>query len=197
MVRTSVSTLDEQAAVWMFLHDLLRSPDHAQWDHLNDKTTQQAYELLRDAIAPELPDALPLPSTYPEYEQEYLSTFEVGQPSPPCPLIESHWNHDSKSREENVLFFKRFGLTLRSSVNGPPDLLLHQLDFMRHLCNLGSEAGPDMAAQLERARSDYRTRHLAWVSSASASLTATPAAAWTRHWMSLLVACCKPVIPTT
>jgi hypothetical protein len=183
-------SLDEQAAVWMFLHDLFRSPDTAQWDHLRSDSTRQAYRILRGAFAPELPDDLPLPPTYPEYEQEYLSTFEVGQPSPPCPLIESHWNPDSKSREENVLFYKRFGLTLHSSVNGPPDLLLHQLDFMRHLCRLASSADADKTIQLDQALHDYRTRHLSWVSTASASLTTTKATAWTRDWMALLDACC-------
>jgi len=141
---------------------------------------------------------LPLPVSYEEYAEDYISTFEVGLPAPPCPLIESHWNKRDpvpKVLHENMLFYKQFGLELRSSSNETADHLRHQLEFMHHLCRTEAEAiatgQVEYVDQYARARTDYTNRHLRfWIPLAHAAIDAIKPELWCTKWMDLLSRCC-------
>jgi DMSO reductase family type II enzyme chaperone len=180
--------LREQAAGWRFFHDLLRFPSPEQWAWLHDPTVREAWRLLAGS------EELPLPQDLADYEQTYIAAFEVGLPSPPCPLIESHWNKTHPAPQilhENTLYYRRFGLQLRSSANEPADHLRHQLEFLRYLCQLEAEAheaqDPDHAAQLALARGEYLERHVrSWAPAAAAHLERLGPGEWPAEWLGLL-----------
>ncbi len=193
------TTLLEQAAAWKFFHDLFCGPSEAQWEYLNRAPVIEAWKRLASTGDRPCPAQLPLPAEYREYEQVYLSTFEVGAPHPPCPLIESHWNkrHSVPTvLRENLLFYTQFGLQLRSSVNETADHLRHQLEFLHYLCRLEAtcvdrhDRATD-ARQIAHGRQDYLERHIAsWVPAAAESLVQTAPDTWPSYWMNLLSAYC-------
>ncbi len=193
-----LDSLQEEAALWRFLHDLFRSPSPKQWNWLHDRRTQEAWMLLGREMGVTVPEPLPFPSSLLEYEQEYIAFFEVGIPEPPCPLLESHWNKRdplTKILHENMLFYKQFGLQLRSSAYETADHLRHQLEFMRYLCVMEIKHVP-LAEQIALAREEYRIRHLlSWIPRAAFHLESVAPDSWAAHWMSLLSACCGRVCP--
>ena len=194
------AALLEQAAAWKFLHDLFRQPGEGQWRWLNEHAVREAWGILSLAWDCQCPEALPLPADPDEYEHVYLAAFEVGTPQPPCPLIESHWNkHDTVARvlRENILFYRQFGLQLRSSANETADHLRHQLEFLHHLCRLEADclSRPDRqseASQAARGRDEYLQRRVgSWVTVAARSLAEAAPDTWPSHWMNLLSASCS------
>src|SRR3989338_320194 len=119
-----VKTLTELVAIWSFLHDLFRFPDNNQWQWLHESRVKQAWTVIRALVSAEMPNDMPLPESFEVYEQDYISAFEVGTPQPPCPLIESHWNKRDavpKILHENILFYRQFGLILRSTSSETAD----------------------------------------------------------------------------
>lgn len=195
---TQTGQLQEEAALWKFMHDLFRSPAIEQWNWLYEDRTQKAWALLVQNTGAQVPETLPFPSSPLEYEQDYIAFFEVGVPEPPCPLLESHWNKRdplTKVLHENMLFYKQFGLQLRSSGHETADHLRHQLEFMRYLCGMEIKHGP-LAEQIALARQEYRIRHLSsWIPRAALHLESAAPGSWAAQWMSLLAACCEPECP--
>jgi DMSO reductase family type II enzyme chaperone len=194
----AVTDLLEQAATWRYLHHLFRFPSPTQWSWLRGRETREAWRLLAARCkAPDTPAALRLRRSYVGYEQDFLSAFEVGAPNPPCPLIESHWNRRDpvpKVLHENMLFYKRFGLELRSSANETADHLRHQLEFLQYLCLMEARARADgseeIAAQTAWARTEYLERHVAsWVPRAQEKLGQLAPRSWPATWMRLLSSC--------
>ncbi len=192
-VRPTTEELFEAAASWRFLHDLFRLPGPDQWSWLQDPRVAEAWRILA-AEVPGLPSELPLPPDVSEYEQTWISTFDVGIGRVPCPLNESAWKKNAAAAgiiHENVLFYRAFGLDLRSATNDLPDHLRHQLEFVAHLCHL--EAGAlergdlDQAAQVAHGREDYVARHPGqWLPTAAAALGESLPGSWPAAWMALV-----------
>jgi len=190
--RTAARALEDEAAMWKYLHDLFRSPGEAQWRWLHEESTRRAFELLTAT-------ALRLPTTSAEFEQEYLAAFEVGLPHATAPLLESHWKRTEPTPRvlhQNLLFYRRFGLELRQPSADSADHLRLQLELMCHLCRLQTRAVTagkhDEAAQLARACREFAEQHLAWVSLAAAAIERVAPASWPSAWLALLASCCKP-----
>lgn len=191
--------LHEIAALWRFLHDLFRSPSPEQWAWLHEPSVQAAWSTLSGQADETISTILPLPAEFSEFEQSYIAIFDVGIPEPLCPLIESYWNkRDPVPRvlHENMLFYKHFGLELRSSANETADHLRHQLEFMHYV--YGFEARhPELTEQCRLARTDFLSRHLGyWVPMAVRKLKEFEADSWFTHWFSLLNACCEAEMNT-
>jgi DMSO reductase family type II enzyme chaperone len=186
----------EEVALWGFLHDLFRPPSEEQWNWLREEPARAAWTMLAGMVDLEVVPELPVPDTLAIFEQDYLSAFEVGLPHPPCPLIESHWNHTEsvpKVLHENTLFYHHFGLKMSASTLETADHLRFQLDFLRHLARLCAEAleqnQPDKVEQIEQARAEYLERHLAWIPEAAHACREQLANGWPVEWMTLLAAC--------
>ena len=185
----------EQALRWAFFHDLFRPPTLGQWEWLRSEAVQQAWAVLSNECTTDVPNQIPLPDTFEKFQEEYIAAFEVGAPSPPCPLIESHWNkRDSTPRilHENMLFYRRFGLELRSSANETADHLRHQLEFIHYLHDLAERYGDDpenetQASQISRAKHDFIERHvLSWIPRAATIFRDNCPNWWASDWMMLL-----------
>jgi DMSO reductase family type II enzyme chaperone len=183
---------------WKFLHDLFRPPSLAQWRWLEQDAVRQAWNHL--AVINDTADAsseLPLPGSFADFEQGYLAAFEVGLPHPPCPLIESHWNKRAPLAEvlhENQLFYRRFGLELRTPGKETADHLLHQLEFLQYLYRLEARFAPhrDKRCQIAHARQDFLKRHTGyWVPLAATALEEALPGSWPSAWMALLRSCCE------
>lgn len=189
----------EEAAAWAYWHDLFRSPCPGQWAWLTSQPAPAAWMILAGRSNIDNCLVLPLPATYDEYAVDFVSTFEVGMPQPPCPLIESHWNkRDPVPRvlHENMLYYKQFGLALRSSANETADHLRHQLEFMHYLCRKESEALAveqlEIVGQFAQARSDYVARHLGyWLPQAYTALKDELPDLWCTRWIQLLSRMCQ------
>ena len=191
-------SLVEAAAGWVFLHDLFRFPDAAQWEWLHEERVGLAWRVLSRPLNEALLPEIPLPESFDQYREEFIATFEVGMPEPPCPLIESYWNKREpvpKVLHENILFYKQFGLSLKMSANETADHLRHQLEFMHYLCRVEAErlgAGARGDAGCAAARRDFLARHLAdWTTAAAARLAERHGECWTSPWMVLLAAYCR------
>ncbi len=187
---TANSLLLEEAAIWQFMHHLFRLPDPSQWEWLGDPLTQRAWGLLASATEG-VAAKLPVPDDYAAHEVEYIAAFEVGAPSPPCPLIESHWNKDEPAPRilhENVLYYQGFGLELRSAQGETADHLRYQLEFLRHLCISEAEAtDASVAEQFALGRRDFTARRLrTWVPLAASHIREIAPDAWYTHWVLLL-----------
>ncbi len=186
----------EEAALWGFLHDLFRPPSEEQWQWLCGEPARSAWAILAGHVESEVVPALPVPETQDAFEQDFIAAFEVGLPHPPCPLIESHWNHSEsvpKVLHENTLFYQQFGLKMSASTLETADHLRFQLDFLRYLALLCVEAieqkQPDKVAQIEQARADYLERHLGWTPEAAQTCRERLPEDWPAQWMTLLAAC--------
>lgn len=194
------TTAWEEAALWGFLHDMFRPPSEEQWKWLRAESTRSVWATLVEGIECDVVPALPVPDTSAVFEQDYLSAFEVGLPHPPCPLIESHWNHSEsvpKVLHENTLFYHHFGLKMSASTLETADHLRFQLDFLRYLAMLCAEALEqeqfDKVAQIEQARADYLERHLGWVPEAAQACREHLSEGWPAQWMTLLAACVEQI----
>jgi DMSO reductase family type II enzyme chaperone len=186
----------EETALWGFLHDLFRPPSEEQWTWLSEEPARAAWTILAGLVSSEVVPELPVPDTYSVFEQDYLATFEVGLPHPPCPLIESHWNHTEsvpKVLQENTLFYRQFGLKMSESTLETADNLRFQLDFLRYLALLCAEAleleQQEKVEQIEQARTEYLKRHLGWIPEAAHTCRERLPEGWPTKWMALLAGC--------
>ena len=193
MITMNTTTSKEEALRWVFFHDLFRDPTPEQWEWLRSEAVQQAWAVLVDEYCGDIPKKMPLPDSQEQFHEEFIAAFEVGAPAPPCPLIESHWNkRDSTPRilHENMLFYRRFGLELRSSANETADHLRHQLEFVHHLYVLADRYDEDsQTSQIGMAKHDFIERHLSsWIPSAAAAFGEECPDWWASDWMTLLAA---------
>ncbi len=170
--------LREEEATWRLFHHLFRPPSPEQWAWLSLETVQDACALLAERCGSE-PAEVATPLDYDHYHEEFLATFDVGMPHPPCPLLESHWNRQESPglvRQRNMQFFEQFGLDLRSADGSPPDHLRHQLELLQYLCQLEvarrTHGMDGEVAQIARAREEYLRLHLlSWVPAAAEELS--------------------------
>jgi len=188
-------TAREAAAAWQFLHDLFRTPSPTQWSWLHEDSVKAAWGMLSEACGLQPSDILPLELTFREYEQTFLATFEVGFPVATCPLIETHWNKRGPvtgTLHENILFYKQFGLQIRSEGRESGDHVLFQTEFMHYLHTLEDESLSDPArhedaSQIRQAERDFLERHLAhWVPLAARHIESSMPQTWPARWMRLL-----------
>jgi len=186
----------EEAALWGFLHDLFRPPSEEQWRWLREDSARSAWAMLAGKAGRDVVPDLPVPDTQAAFGEDYLAAYEVGMPHPPCPLIESHWNHSEsvpKVLHENTLFYHQFGLKMSPSTLETADHLRFQLDFLRYLALLFAETleqgQHEKAAQIEQAHADYLERHLGWIPEAAQACRDQISAGWPAEWMDLLAGC--------
>jgi DMSO reductase family type II enzyme chaperone len=190
----------DRIATWKFLHDLFRAPSEPQWRWLQQEAVGQMWrQVVVRTSADDVPREIPLPRTAAAFEEDYLATFEVGLPHPPCPLIESHWNKREPLAgvlHENILFYRRFGLELSAPGKETADHLLHQLEFVQYLYHLEAtfdhDTDREKRDQIAHARRDFLERHIGyWVPVAAAALEEACPGSWALGWMSLLRSCCE------
>ena len=107
------------------------------------------------------------PATLDELRSTYISLFEAGMPRPACPLLESAYVLTRPPGEivlENKLFYKHFGLEIRS--DAAPDHLLTQLEFLSWLEYRKARCTD---AAIDLAREDFLSRRLRpWIGKAAA-----------------------------
>jgi DMSO reductase family type II enzyme chaperone len=153
-----------------FSHDLLRKPNPDQHEWLRSAECRSFWDELTAILSLDL--AFPMiPGDFQLYESQYIATFDVGQPHPPVPLIESHYNKAEpvpRILHENILFYTRFGLELREDFAESADHLLCQLSFMAHLLRLLQQHvevnNAEESAQFVHAIGDFSDRHLrSWI----------------------------------
>lgn len=170
-----IQVLQQKAAAWKFLHDLFRPPSTEQWKWLHATSTLQAWRLLAEFNRGSRGLLSLLPLDYQAYQETFLAAFEVGEPHPPCPLMESHWIKSKPASallHENLLFYSAFGLKLSGGKSETADFLSSQLEFMHYLGRLGfaaaSDGDRDRLSQIQRAEADFLNRHLlSWLSPAA------------------------------
>lgn len=104
----------------------------------------------------------------------YTSTFDVGNPSPPCPPYEGLYR-EGEDRAAIMVevsgFYRFFGLAINTADNYAelPDHLCAELEFMHFLATKEAEArtqgDEEQTKSLLRAQRDFLERHLnSWVS---------------------------------
>ncbi len=99
---------------------------------------------------------------YEDFNSEFMRLFEVGSPSPPCPLNESGYLSGQMARfKELVSFYNFFDLSV-SRAKELPDHLRIELDFMHFLTFKEVErVHSEMeAGSFARAGRDFIERHL-------------------------------------
>lgn len=159
---------DDGAAACLFVHDLLRRPDRAGWQWLEDPATAGLERRLRAELELRDPPLGRIPASLADYETEFIAAFEAGVPQPPIPLIESHYDPDHPAPEiiyENLLYYRTFGLAPPARASEAPDHLRCQLELVAHLYELEAKelrgkGDFDRLGQLRRGRRDYVARHL-------------------------------------
>jgi len=169
------------AAAFQYCHDLLRKPSRQQHAWLKSPRCRKLWDVIADSVGCTSPPPA-LPDDPQEYESRYIATFDAGMPHPPVPLIESHYNRTEPAPRllhENMLFFQRFGLRLRSDFTETPDHLLCQLSFVIHLLallqNRGHANQAEEGGQIIHAIGDYTDRHLrSWLPAAVAAAEDVP-----------------------
>lgn len=180
---TAAWTSRDMAAAVAFVHSLIRKPTPDQHVWLLSSECQELWRELCSGFDG-LPGQLDVPVEYNDYAERYIATFDVGTPTPPVPLIESHYNkRDPIPRilHENILFYRQFGLQLRDSVLESADHLRLQLEFVRHLLEYRAqfEANKQVteAGQVTQALQDYVSRHLiSWLPEAISCAEEAPLA---------------------
>lgn len=98
-----------------------------------------------------------------DHEARYIACFEVGVPTPPVPLLASHYQRREPVTaiiHEHILFYRRFGGRLAAGHLEPADHLLHELAFLVHLDDL-LLGGKIETESLLRARRDFLHRQAA------------------------------------
>ncbi|OGP29597.1 MAG: hypothetical protein A2073_05170 [Deltaproteobacteria bacterium GWC2_42_11] len=137
------------------------------WDELRKKTIELENQLKM------------VEDSYQEFDSRYTMTFDVGKPSPPCPLYEGVYRGGLQRPQllhEVLMFYKTFGLSLSEDFKELHDHLVAELEFMHFLSfkevqaeKEGVEVKPYILAE-----SDFMNRHLGlWFSDLRAVIEKT------------------------
>src|SRR5581483_8334398 len=118
----------------------------------------------------EAPEGELVPTEWPDHESRYLACFEVGLPSPPVPLLASHYQKREpvpRVIHEHILFYRRFAMPGPDRDQAPADHLVYQLAFLVHLDELLRNGRVAIESALW-ARQDFLSRHVCrWTAEAS------------------------------
>lgn len=69
---------------------------------------------------------------------DYTGLFDIGNPEPPAPLMESHYQQDKQARLRQVVtFYRTYGVI--NETEFPPDHLCVELSFLSFLASLASD----------------------------------------------------------
>ncbi|MFH1279236.1 MAG: molecular chaperone TorD family protein [Candidatus Eisenbacteria bacterium] len=187
------STAADRAAAFLFVHDLFRLPSAGQWAWIGRDETRRPWAALAEALGLPGPDEISLPSEERRYESEFISAFEAGAPTPAVPLMESHYSRRGPTGlilQENVLFYRRFGLRLKNGTTENADHLRSQLEFVAHLYRLESHelsasGSEERLGSIRRARGEFVDRHLLGWLPAAESRAAGAAPPWAAAYIAL------------
>lgn len=147
--------------VYRFCQDAMDKPSHTQYDWLNSKRFLATLKTISEQFEIRLPSNLSIPQDFETYESTYIACFDVGLPTPPVPLLSSHYNKREPvpaTIHEHVLFYKRFGVMLTEGNIEPADHLSNELAFLIRLDELLHEVEID-SESIHQARLDFLSRH--------------------------------------
>ena len=102
-----------------------------------------------------------------DFESRYINTFELGPPSPPCPIVERAYKEGGEPANllfEVTQFYRHFGLEAGQDKGLAPDHITVELDFVHFLLFKEAQAvdeGSDRQPY-QRAQKDFLHRHLSW-----------------------------------
>ncbi|HQR06024.1 MAG TPA: molecular chaperone TorD family protein [Gemmatales bacterium] len=147
--------------VYSFCLQAMDKPTRAKYDWLNSKPFRASLRSLCEQFGVSLPAMITLPQDFAAYECVYIACFDVGLPTPPVPLLSSHYNKREPvpaTIHEHVLFYKRFGTTLSEANIEPADHLSNELAFLIWLDELLHEGEIDPES-IHQARLDFLSRH--------------------------------------
>ena len=179
------------AEAFFFARDLFRPPSVQQWRFLTAPETGGAWEALARRL--DLSQVAGLPRDAVDYETSYIAAFDAGAPTPPVPLIESHYNKREpvpRILHENILFYQSFGLRLLETSNEMADHLRHQLEFVGHLYKMEAEElrgrrDSEILAQVRAGRREFIERHLmSWLPDAAERSAKAPDP-WIRNFIAM------------
>lgn len=147
--------------VYRFCLQAMDKPTHLQYDWLNSKPFRTSLKSLCEQFEVRLPSDLSMPQDFGAYESIYIACFDVGLPTPPVPLLSSHYNKREPvpaTIHEHILFYKRFGTTLAEGNIEPADHLSNELAFLIRLDELLHDGEIDPES-IHQARLDFLRRH--------------------------------------
>ena len=158
----------EDVDLYAFFRLLLEKPGPDRRSLVMDKQTSSLLSEVADYLHVADVQGVDQPASIEEAESSYLSLFEVGLPAPPCPLNESPYNRTApptKLIHENLLFYKAFGLDLKTENTELPDHICNQLEFLSYLTRLQEQsADAESVAPILAGKRDFVERHvLSWV----------------------------------
>ena len=157
-------------AVYRFLQAALSPPSPEQHAWVRGPAFAGTLGLLAATFDLATPEGELAPAAWPDHESRYLACFEVGLPTPPVPLLASHYQRREpvpRVIHEHVLFYRRFGMPAPGMHQAPADHLVYQLSFLIHLDALLQRGQVDPDSVLW-ARRDFLARHVhRWVGEAS------------------------------
>jgi DMSO reductase family type II enzyme chaperone len=107
-------------------------------------------------------DGLREAGEYIDFQAEYIRLFDVGPMRPPLPLYGGEWGTTRKrSMEEDLRFYRFFGMKVDESCKELPDHVTIELEFMQMLAFTEGtmRACGDDALPFLRAQRDFLERH--------------------------------------
>jgi DMSO reductase family type II enzyme chaperone len=178
MVVTRSAVADEvpvaRQAVYRFLRAALGVPAPEQHAWMRGPDFARSLGTLAEAFGVDCPGGELVPGEWADHESRYLACFEVGLPSPPVPLLASHYQKREpvpRIIHEHILFYRRFAMPGPDRDQAPADHVVYQLDFLIHLDELLLKDRVDVESTLW-ARQDFLSRHVRrWVAEASRQAT--------------------------
>lgn len=152
--------------VYRFLLTALDRPIVEQHEWMRSTEFQRSLDGLCESFGVDYPEGEQVPEEFADHESRYLACFEVGLPTPPVPLLASHYNRREpvpRVIHEHILLYRLFGVQVCPTRLEQADHLVNQLAFLVHLDEL-LLAGKVERASLFHARHDFLGRHLLrWV----------------------------------
>ncbi|MHB9036516.1 MAG: molecular chaperone TorD family protein [Armatimonadota bacterium] len=167
----------EDVDLYTFFYLLLEKPGPGQRSLVMDQETSSLLSKVAGYLHVADFQGADQPTSIEEAESSYLSLFEVGLPAPPCPLNESPYNRTApptKVIHENLLFYRAFGLDLKTENTELPDHICNQLEFLSYLTRLLEQStDAESVASILAGKRDFVERHvLSWVPTAARKLQA-------------------------